>query len=107
MTAVRITDAIKFGFVITGYLIAIFVVGAIILAIGFAVAVAGAGGSIGGIAGGIIGLIGLIILIIGSFVLYGALFGASYKIVADGVEQGIESAGGLTSGQSADTDEWT
>jgi hypothetical protein len=105
MTAVRITDAIKFGFVITGYLIAIFVVGAIILAIGFAVA--GAGGSIGGIAGGIIGLIGVIILIIGSFVLYGALFGASYKIVADGVEQGIESAGGLTSGQSADTDEWT
>lgn len=103
MAAVRITDAIRFGFVITAYLIAVFIVGGIILAIGFAVA--GVGGGIGGITGGIVALIGAIIGIIGSFVLYGALFGASYKIVADGVEQGIRSAGGLTADRSTTTDD--
>jgi len=105
MTAVRISDAIKFGFVIIAYLIAFFVLGVIILAIGSAII--GAGGGIGGIIGGIVLLIGAIIAIIGALVLYGALFGASYKIVADGVEQGIKSAGGLPSDRSTDTNERT
>lgn len=93
MTAVKITDAIKFGFVIIAYLIGIFIVGGIILAIGGAIV--GVGGGIGGIIGGFVTLIGAIIAIIGGIIIYGALFGASYKIVADGVERGIESAGGL------------
>ncbi len=105
MTAVKITDAIKFGFVIIAYLIAFFVVGAVILFVGSAII--GAGGSIGGITGGIVTLIGAIIAIIGALVLYGALFGASYKIVADGVEQGIRSAGGLTASQPTTTDDRT
>lgn len=103
MTAVKITDAIKFGFVVIGYLIAIFIVGGIVLAIG--AGIAGVGGGVGGIIGGIISLIGLIIAIVGGIILYGALFGASYKIVADGVERGIESAGGLAGSREAGANE--
>jgi hypothetical protein len=110
MARVSITTAIKYGFVVVAYFIGILIIGGIVTGIGFAiVGVGGSGlggtGGISGIGGGILALIGIIIGIIGYIIILGAAFGIQYKIFADGVERGIQSAGGMTSGRSADSND--
>lgn len=94
MAAVGIRDAVKYGFVLIGYLILVIIGGGVIawvgsFMIGFGV------GRVGGIGGLLLALIGLVVLMLGILIIYGLFFGASYKMMADAVKRGIESSSGF------------
>ncbi|PSP73311.1 hypothetical protein BRC86_09585 [Halobacteriales archaeon QS_3_64_16] len=87
MAAVNVVDGVKYGFVLLGYFIAVFVVGGVLFGIGLAVSAGGTeGNSIGFV------LVGGLLALIGGLVINAGLFGVLYKIVADGVKRGIETA---------------
>jgi len=100
MTAVGIRAGIKYGFLLLGYFVGVFIVGGIVLGIG--VAIASGDGTAVTVVGGVLAIVGGVIV-------YAGLFGVLYKIIADGVETGIVSAGGLERGGtgSADTNRGT
>ncbi len=88
MTAVSVLDGIRYGFVLLVYFVAVFLVGGIVLGIGVAIGAGGANGDNGAFV-----LIGGLLALVGGLVVYAGLFGVLYKIIADGVKRGIESAG--------------
>ena len=82
----NVVDGVKYGFVLLGYFIAVFVLGGAIFGIGLAVSAGGTeGNSVGFVVGGLLALVG-------GLVINAGLFGVLYKIVADGVQRGIETA---------------
>ena len=83
----NVVDGVKYGFVLLGYFIAVFVLGGAIFGIGLAVS---AGGTEGNSVGFVV-VSGLLALV-GGLVINAGLFGVLYKIVADGVQRGIETA---------------
>ena len=87
MTAVGVLDGIKYGFVMLGYFVAVFVVGAVLIGIGGAVGAGGTGGNdvVFAVVGGLLALVGGLVVLAGSF-------GVLYKIIADGARRGVESA---------------
>ena len=87
MTAVNVVDGVKYGFVLLGYFIAVFIAGGVLFGIGLAVS---AGGTEGNSVGFV--LVGGLLALIGGLVINAGLFGVLYKIVADGVQRGIETA---------------
>jgi hypothetical protein len=87
MTAVNVVDGVKYGFVLLGYFIPVFVLGGVIFGIGLAISADGTeGNSVGFVVGG--GLLALV----GGLVINAGPFGVLYEIVADGVQRGIETA---------------
>jgi hypothetical protein len=93
MTAVGVLSGIKYGFVLLGYFIAVFLVGGVILGIGVAIA---SGGTTGGDTALL--AVGAVLSVIGGLIVYAGVFGVLYKIIADGVKRGIESARGPVPG---------
>ena len=83
----NVVDGVKYGFVLLGYFIAVFVLGGAILGIGLAVS---AGGTEGNSVGFVV--VGGLLALVGGLVINAGLFGVLYKIVADGVQRGIETA---------------
>lgn len=82
MTNVDTIDGIVYGFRIIGYSIGVFAVAGIISAIGFALL---DGGGAAGIIGGLIALVGVLAFFAG-------VIGVLYKLIADGVEKGMNAA---------------
>ena len=80
MTAVGVLDGIKYGFVLLGYFVAVFVVGAVLIGIGGAVGAGGTGGN------------DVVFAVVGGLVVLAGSFGVLYKIIADGARRGVESA---------------
>jgi hypothetical protein len=87
MAAVSVIDGVKYGFVLLGYFIAVFLTGGVILGIGAAVS---AGGTNGNDAAFVV--VGGLLALVGGLVVLAGLFGVLYKIIADGVGRGIESS---------------
>lgn len=83
MAAVDIRSGVKYGFLLLGYFLILFLVGGVIVAIGAEFAI---------VDSLFVNLIGAIIILVGLLVLYAGLLGVSYKIIADGVETGVRSA---------------
>ena len=82
MSNVSAIDGVKYGFRLMGYLIAVYIGAAIIIAIGFAIAEDGSAG------------LGGIIILLGGLTLFAGLLGMGYKVIADGVEKGVNAANG-------------
>lgn len=83
MVAVNTIDGIKYGFRLMGYLLAVFLIGAIVAAVGVVI------GENSPVLGGIITLIGLAVF-------YAGGLGMLFKVIADGVEVGNRAAKGDT-----------
>lgn len=86
MGHVSTVDAIKYGFSLMGYILAVGIATVIIVFIGVAMAGAGAdptnpngGGS----------LVGALIMFLGILVFYAGVLGLGYKVIVDGVIDGI------------------
>jgi hypothetical protein len=88
MAAVNIVDGIKYGFVLLGYFITVFLVGAVVFGIGVAVSAGGTDGSNAAFV-----LVGGLLSLAGGLVVLAGLFGVLYKTIADGVQRGTESTG--------------
>jgi len=84
MVAVNTTDAIKYGFRLLGYLLAVFVAGGVLIMVG-------AGFMPTGFSGGN-PILGLLFWIAGIVVIYAGSLGMLYKVIADGVEIGNRAA---------------
>lgn len=84
MVAVDTTDALMYGFRLLGYLIAVFLAGAVLLGIGagFSPGPMGSGNPI----------LALLFIVAGAAVLYAGGLGIFYKVIADGVEKGNRAA---------------
>lgn len=84
MVAVDTMDAIKYGFRLLGYLLAVFLAGGVLLAIGagFTPGPRGSGNPI----------LTIIFLIAGIAIMYAGGLGIFYKVIADGVEKGVSAA---------------
>lgn len=80
MTVVNPIDGIVYGFRIMGYFIAVIIAGAVVLGVG------NIGFDTASVPGGLLSLIGFLIIQAGTF-------GILYKVIADGVAAGMESAG--------------
>lgn len=91
MSAVNARDGIKYGFLLIGYVLGVAIIGAIVMAIGMGIFESGSGGLYESSSPGVM-LVGGGVALVGAVAMYAGLFGASYKIVADGVKRGIESA---------------
>lgn len=90
MTSVGIREGIKYGFLLFGYFLGIFLGGGVLAAIGVLLSGLSTGADVD--SGGIIPMIGVFFIFVGGLVFCAGFFGISYKIVADGVERGIESS---------------
>lgn len=84
MTAVDIREGVRYGFVLLGYFLVIFVVGGVLVEVG-AELLLNFENLLAAVAGTVAILLGLLVLSAG-------LSGIAYKIIADGVEAGILSA---------------
>lgn len=83
MTAVGIRSGVKYGFLLMGYFIGVFIIGGLLSGAGILVA---SSDSIAlTIGGGLLALIGVVIIYAGSM-------GVLYKVIADGVETGVAGA---------------
>ena len=91
MSAVNARDGIKYGFLLIGYVLGVAVIGSIVMTVGMMIFQSGTGGLYESSSPGIM-LVGGIVALVGAVAMYAGFFGASYKIVADGVKRGIESA---------------
>jgi hypothetical protein len=101
MATVGVSKAIKYGFVLLGYFVAVFLIGGFIAFIGSLIATAG--GDAGGIGGILLVLVGGIMSIIGLLMIYAGFLGTGYKVIADGVKRGIENSDGFdTEGKEQD-----
>ena len=88
MDTVSVTDGIAYGFRIMIYYIAVVVLGQIIAAVGGGMLTAGLEtgfrqGPNWGLA-----LFGLLVALLGAVVILAGVFGAVYKVIADGVAKG-------------------
>jgi len=88
MATVNPIDGIKYGFRLIGYGIAVLLLGSIVF-------------FVGGIVAQNSPIIGGIIAIIGSLIFIAGLLGLQYKVIADGVEAGVEDAGVAMGGGTA------
>ena len=95
MVAVNIRDGIRYGASLLGYFVVLFIVGGIVSSLGFALL---------GLDNIVATLIGLLLFLAGLVVLYAGSLGVGYKVIADGVEQGVRS---VRSDGSADTSDTT
>lgn len=80
MVNVNAVDGIKYGFRLMGYLLAVFVIGFVFMAIG-ADMVSGDSPALGGL-----------LAVFGFLVVYAGIMGMGYKVIADGVEKGVRAA---------------
>jgi len=85
MVAVNVVDGVKYGFRLLGYLLAVTIVGFVLIAIGgaFAPGPFDSGNPI----------LALIFVLAGVAIIYAGGLGLLYKVIADGVEMGMLSAG--------------
>lgn len=95
MVAVNIRDGIRYGASLLGYFVVLFIVGGIVSSLGFALL---------GLDNIVATLIGFLLFLAGLVVLYAGSLGVGYKVIADGVEQGVRS---VRSDGSADTSDTT
>lgn len=95
MATVGVRKSVKYGFVLLGYFVSIFIVGGIIAGIGSLILEAGR--ESGGAGGLLLVLVGFIIGFVGLFILVAGFIGINYKVIADGVKHGIENSTGFTS----------
>jgi hypothetical protein len=93
MATVGISKAIKYGFVLLGYFVAVFLIGGFITFIGYLISMAG--GNADGIGGILLVLVGGLMLLIGTLMIYAGFLGTGYKVIADGVKRGIENSDGF------------
>lgn len=93
MATVNVRKAVRYGFVLLGYFIAVFIAGGIIAWIGSMILVAGLSGD--GALALLIFLIGGLIWLIGVLIIFAGLLGVNYKVIADGVTRGIENSSGF------------
>lgn len=91
MATVDTVDAIKYGFSLIGYLIAVYIVGIIVIMIGVAMGGAATGGLAGQTNLGA-GLLGLLIVLVGYFIVIAGSLGIGYKVIADGVSAGVDNS---------------
>lgn len=84
MPAVNALDGIKYGFRLLGYFALVAIAAFVIVLVGML----GGMGSDGGMS-----LFGALFALIGVLVFYAGSLGVMYKVIADGVKVGIESAG--------------
>ena len=94
MVAVNIRDGIRYGASLLGYFVVLFIVGGIVSSLGFALL------SLDNI---VATLIGFLLFLAGLVVLYAGSLGVGYKVIADGVEQGVRSVRSDGSADTADT----
>lgn len=90
MTSVGIREGIKYGFLLFGYFLGVFLGGGVIASIGVLLSGLSTGADVD--SGGIIPMIGVFFIFVGGLVFCAGFFGISYKIIADGVKRGIESS---------------
>ena len=90
MSAVNPVDAIKYGFELMAYLIAINLIGGVVATIGYGIMFGGVmmGGDSIAIAA-IGGLFGFVIFILGYAAIIAGYLGIGYKVIADGVQKGV------------------
>jgi|GEM_PF-1789780 len=85
MVAVDTMDAVKYGFRLLGYLLAVFIAGGILIAIGLSFQPTG-------FRGGGNPLMALLFFVAGIAVIYAGGLGMLYKVIGDGVEIGNRAA---------------
>ena len=78
MANVNPVDGIVYGFRLLGYLVAVFIIGGLLALIG----------------NELDNILGLLIAFIGALTIFAGFAGIQYKIIADGVEQGVRSSQG-------------
>jgi hypothetical protein len=93
MATVGVRKAIKYGFVLLGYFLAVFIGGGIIAFVGFLIFVAGS--DVGGAGGLLLVLIGGLLLLVGTLITFAGYLGVGYKVIADGVKRGVENSSGF------------
>jgi protein-S-isoprenylcysteine O-methyltransferase Ste14 len=94
MVAVNIRDGIRYGASLLGYFVVLFITGGIVSSLGFALL------SLDNI---VATLIGFLLFLAGLVVLYAGSLGVGYKVIADGVEQGVRSVRSDGSTDTSDT----
>lgn len=82
-STVTITEGIEYGFALLLYVLGVGLAGGIVALIG--VFIAQGGGAVATFIGGLITLVGILVV-------YAGLFGIGYKVIADGVNVGVEAA---------------
>jgi hypothetical protein len=82
MANVNPIDGIKYGFQLMGYAVAVFVVGFVVMGVGGLFANTGSA------------IIGGLVVLVGFLTFFAGFAGVQYKIVADGVEKGMNAANG-------------
>lgn len=84
MVAVDTIDALKYGFRLLGYMLAVFIAGGLLAGIG------------AGFSGGPMDsgnpILAILFMIAGIAIIYAGGLGIFYKVIADGVEVGVNSA---------------
>jgi type IV secretory pathway VirB6-like protein len=91
MTNVNPIDGIKYGFQLMGYVVAVFVVGFIIMGVGGLFANTGSA------------IIGGLVVLVGFLTFFAGFAGVQYKIIADGVEKGMNAADSGSTPRSGST----
>lgn len=82
-STVTITEGIEYGFALLLYVLGVGLAGGIVVLVGFFIGQGG--GMVATFIGGLIALVGMLVI-------YAGLFGIGYKVIADGVSVGVESA---------------
>lgn len=92
MNTVSIGEGIQYGFKIMSYYIAVILIGNLISLVGFLLLGAGMDAGIGESPNWLLVLLGLVFLIGGLLTVFAGIFGAVYKLIADGVARGVRTA---------------
>jgi ABC-type thiamin/hydroxymethylpyrimidine transport system permease subunit len=88
MDTVSVTEGITYGFRIMVYYVAVVIVGQVVAAVGGGMVAAATDTGLGQEPNFGLALFGLLVGLLGAFVVFAGVFGAIYKVIADGVAKG-------------------